>query len=410
MKKTTILLSLVCLLNMACKSEVSSDDQFKPVDLGTGNEHQQFDGASDSGGGDVKKSSTEEVTAAIYNARDLLMDETFREALFTNLVARTKTEKVRLAAFSLVVPMYHASFDLDEWSDQMDSINVQIQNEEIDAKQYMESFSKLFDAESKASLQPIEEQLADIEINILADSQCVGNNNHVDASVSSHDQEAAVCFSAYSLQRINSSDLVKHMVGLWVHEIVHTHGFGEIEAVEIHDLIVENYDSYVNSKSFRKFFERINYSQMYVGNVLGAYMSAIDSYHFYLEMEKENLSHDGSSADELFHATVARAKLSSEIIFVKEFFKDYNKLFITDDVLKTCSAPVYDDFFSMLDEVQMILEYPDVITNSNVYKAYKDDLKRLQMDLAMDFRIFKLTTQSAGQKSPEEICAELKKM
>ena len=83
--KKIILMALAAVALSGCNLEKAGANTMSPSKPPV----TKVDGASDSGGGEVKKSTVEEVVSAIYEARELLMDEEFRDSMLANISSFT---------------------------------------------------------------------------------------------------------------------------------------------------------------------------------------------------------------------------------------------------------------------------------------------------------------------------------
>ena len=53
------------------------------------------------------------------------------------------------------------------------------------------------------------------------------DKDDAEASVTSYDLNATLCFSLWRLKRLPPSDIEKQVLGLWIHELAHMNGHRE---------------------------------------------------------------------------------------------------------------------------------------------------------------------------------------
>lgn len=81
----------------------------------------------------------------------------------------------------------------------------------------------------------------------ISDDDCVGNNNHTDASIADHSLYSPICFSYKRLKFLKGEDLEQELTGLLIHEYLHAFGFNEQMAYLIQSFAVQNYSKLDNS-------------------------------------------------------------------------------------------------------------------------------------------------------------------
>lgn len=81
----------------------------------------------------------------------------------------------------------------------------------------------------------LREHLKSVQIEYSMD-KCAADLNHKAAAVSTHDKNAIYCFNLEYLQKIPRNGLHQELIGFIAHEVMHTLGFREAEAMLIHNL------------------------------------------------------------------------------------------------------------------------------------------------------------------------------
>lgn len=81
----------------------------------------------------------------------------------------------------------------------------------------------------------LREHLMSAQIEYSMD-KCAADLNHKAAAVSAHDKSAIYCFNLEYLQKIPRNGLHQELIGFIAHEVTHTLGFREADAVLIHNL------------------------------------------------------------------------------------------------------------------------------------------------------------------------------
>jgi hypothetical protein len=181
-------------------------------------------GGQDGGGGNVKKSTAEEVKTAIEQVRALYLMEEVPERqhplFWSAMVDDENWKEAKAIAFKLTMPF--TLIDPEELIERAVSGNPQPSD--------------------------LPEYLKMSRIKIKEDGPCPahGGKEESDASVSANKFGADICFSVPRLQRIPNSGLYGTLVALFGHEITHLAGFGEREADLVQEMLAANLDVILN--------------------------------------------------------------------------------------------------------------------------------------------------------------------
>lgn len=192
------------------------------------------DGTADAGGGTVEKSTEADVRAAVDEALLILTDAEFFEKLSRARIYSSKRlsehESAQLYRIqrTLSYPPYAAIFPLLEGNSRDDS-DADLENQRILVNKY--------------SKKTLIEYIDKSKIYFLDRGSCpASDKTNADASVSEFDLNAKICFSLENLKNIPRESLLKHVTGLWAHEIGHMFGFQEDVVVLLQNRIVEAFD------------------------------------------------------------------------------------------------------------------------------------------------------------------------
>lgn len=196
------------------------------------------DGTADAGGGTIEKSTEAEVRAAVDEALKIATDKDYQSRLY---IARSKytyklnsAERDRIYTIqSILINPPHAAL-------------VPFLGIEGPDLNRMENLM------SKYSKENLSEYIDPNNIYFLESGSCPAHDKKdADASVSKFDLNAKICFSLENLKKIPKESLLKHLTGLWIHEITHMFGFDEKSAVLIQNKAIDTFDQIFDNSRIR---------------------------------------------------------------------------------------------------------------------------------------------------------------
>ncbi|MCC6137892.1 MAG: hypothetical protein IT287_04620 [Bdellovibrionaceae bacterium] len=202
-------------------------------------------GTSDSGGGNVKKSTAEDVRAAVPKALGIIhSDKFYWKISFASwpkyYTLSEEQQKLSSNTFTTLV------FPTTEIFKKMKlQISDNMTEEEFDAYiQEKDELKKIY----KSDL--ISDYIDASKIYFLEKGPCPASDKaDADASVDKFTLDARICLSIDRLQALPKEDLIKHIVGLLTHELAHMFGYGEDAAVLVQDRTVAGFRAAISSSA-----------------------------------------------------------------------------------------------------------------------------------------------------------------
>lgn len=240
------------VFNFAC---TRTNTEVIKVESGPGVEA-NANGTSDGGGGDIDRSTPVQVRQSILRIRGFLLkpqtlpriqmmasEEEFREIedLRGHQLSKNETlpfsylghtssifepQKFGLALNPIRAEIAKIHMDSDLWKDD---------ESKEKAKKRIEELAVRLEENAKKLPVNIQDYLPEEdEIKFIDDGPCPSSTTqHADASVSTYQYNAQVCFSLDQLRRLPPENLDTQIFGLWMHELLHMAGFKDELRAEI---------------------------------------------------------------------------------------------------------------------------------------------------------------------------------